>query len=210
MTEDKGYQEDEFPDIPDEFKIATKDGRKIPRRYIERSRARKRARQKHITKAKICRIFSDHEWKIDPVSWASIKAEVCKQLKEFIKNDKHAEEMMLDVYYVNYESNNPEIAKSLKADILLQLKEGAELTLEEGKHQCHLGYMDRLMRILFPEATKNPAVQPGGTLDITAVQTAGGKAVHAKAPIAMLVEALRVMNEPATKQIEGVTIDVRD
>lgn len=207
MIEDNRYLNDDFPDIPDECKVTVNGGRKIPRRYIERSRARGRARQKHITKAKICRIFSDNEWKIDPVSWASIKAEVLKQLKDYIKNDKHAEEMMLDVYYVNYESNNPEIVKSLKADILLQLKEGAELTLEEGKHQCHLGYMDRLMRILFPEATKNP-VPTSGDINITSVQTGGGKAVHAKAPIAMLVEAIRVMNEP--KQLEGEVIDVRD
>lgn len=198
---------DDYPDIPDDFKITTKDGRKIPRRYVERARARKRAKFKRITKAQICRIFSDHEWKIDPVSWLSIRTKVLEDLKDYVKSPKHAEELMLDVYYTNFESNNPEIAKGLKADILLQLKEGAELTLEEGKHQCHLGYMDRLIRILFPDATKNPVNT--GDINITSIQKGDSKASHVKAPIALLVEALRAIEEPV-KEIEGKTIDITD
>ena len=190
----------------DDNTLTTKDGKKVPRSYIYRAKAIARAKQTNIRNIarydKIARIFEKHGWDISDDSWNLVIKEVVEAHKGYIKTPEEAEELMGICYNFHFINGNASLAKSLKVEVLEDIRLGKEMSLSEGKFAAHQGYLDRLIRIVFPELKEKQHSPQDAEASVTLIKQGNAQAMNMKAPLPMLIEALRQLDVKQPLQIE--------
>ena len=189
-------------EIPDEYCITTKDGKKVPKRYVAYRRAKGQANKNLARYDKIARIFEKHGWDISDESWNLVIKEVVEAHKDSIRTREQAEELMGRCYNFHFVNGNTSLAKSLKMEVLEHARIGLELSLQEGKYSAHQGYLDRLIRIVYPEFKEKQSNPQDTAASVTLIKSGNAQAMNMKAPLPMLIEALRQLDVKQPIQIE--------
>jgi hypothetical protein len=186
--------------------FTTKEGKLVPRWYVYRAKAIAKAKKNSTRNLarydKVARIFEQHGWDITDEGWAATVKDVIEAHKGYLKTEKEAEELMGVCYNFHFLNGNPSLAKSLKVEVLENARIGMEASLAEGKYSAHQGYLDRLIRIVYPELKEKQHEPKDAEGSVTLIKQGNTQAMNMKAPLPMLIEALRQLDVKQPLQIE--------